>query len=244
MEAVFNLVAGANLNSAQITAGHYIQSIMVDNPTGSWLLISADNTFVPPYTIGFAHVLEYSATQLDVTFVNGPAGQLSTNFTGQNDRVRVTLYDSVIPSSGGADASQFVNNQLQPETAYVQLGGLVSAANTPSLKTSTILGGSLTKRIRVYDLMLWWALSDNGPGTRLIGEFQAFFYSSAFANILGVLNINANHETDYKVLSPPITLPVGVEVHCDIYGQIPSLGTGGGVVTPQTINALIIYSVL
>ena len=54
-----------------------IASVVVDNPSGSWLLLSTGD-YIPPYTLGWALSFRVLLGSVDVLYRNGPAGQISS----------------------------------------------------------------------------------------------------------------------------------------------------------------------
>lgn len=255
MESIFNIspptaltvvaLRQASLNDAQILGGHYIKSLVVDNPSGCWLIISADNTFVPPYTLGFAHNLDYSAMSISVSFVDtGPAGQLSTLLTtgGALNKVRIIIADHEVSSSGGStDYTQFVNRQQQPEiNSTPNLTLDLSTGATVSVDTN-LLGGSLINRLRVYDVFC-----DNLNVTEAlrIKQYWAVLISevtkpgNVVRTVLANDSIHANKQSLYTTLEPGgyIDLLLGSEIRI----QATSAAADAGKSLSVGINYAII----
>jgi hypothetical protein len=167
-----NVLAAASLRSAGFRGSGYIKSVEIDNPTGSWLLISTDNTFVAPYTIGFKHNLDYAATEISVNFVaTGPAGQISTFLNVAGDKVRVVIYDDLVEASGGSDYNAFVTRQDQPEIQVIFITQTIAAGGTNAQSITGLLGGSLVKRLRVFDATIF---SDTIVGVRPTNAYMGF----------------------------------------------------------------------
>jgi len=59
---------GASKQSWNLRGGYQIASILIDNPTGCWLFIPQDNTYVRPFTLGFAHTFSPTVARVDVLF--------------------------------------------------------------------------------------------------------------------------------------------------------------------------------
>lgn len=78
--------------------GFQIAGIEVNNPSGSWLLLSGINQYIPPYRAGWKFSLSPAQAAIDLSFVDSPSGSLSV-LAGPD--VVVTLYDEQIGTSEG-----------------------------------------------------------------------------------------------------------------------------------------------
>lgn len=80
-----------------------VAGIRIDNPSGSWLFVDIigmqlQNQFVPPYTIGWQSDPPYPVPEISVSFVDGPAGQISTQ---AGDPITIWVYNRPIGNSPG-----------------------------------------------------------------------------------------------------------------------------------------------
>ena len=66
---------GTDVVSAAIQAGQ-IEGIRIDNPSGSWLLVSGIDQYVPPYRSGWQYPVSPSQSSISVRFVDSPSGSL------------------------------------------------------------------------------------------------------------------------------------------------------------------------
>jgi hypothetical protein len=138
---------GTGRQSWNLPGGYQIAGITIDNPSGSWLYIPQDHTFIAPYTLGFAHSFAPTLSRIDIRFANGPAGQVSTQ---QGDPPTAYIYDTPVGESAGqvstagaAFITQFtpvltVNNPLVLATFTGTTGTLLVAIANQRYRVLTI----------------------------------------------------------------------------------------------------------
>jgi hypothetical protein len=147
-------------------AGH-AKGIVIDNPSGSWLLVFPTYDYVPPYVLGWSRDFPYEVASTTVRYVNGPSGQISTQ---QGDPFDVVLDTDVVEVPCLVDG-----NGVQPTRVGAlppQLAALISTnVNVQELTVEAALTG---RRDHVYhaamldphtaaelDLDQIWALVDD-----------------------------------------------------------------------------------
>lgn len=111
---------GTGKKSWQLAGGFQIAGVTIDNPSGSWLWIPDDNTFIPPYRLGFAHTFAPTQRQISILFSNGPSGQVSTI---AGDDPSASIYDRPVAESAGTQAGggdPFIAGFTPVHTALVQ----------------------------------------------------------------------------------------------------------------------------
>jgi hypothetical protein len=122
--------------------GFSIQSIVVNNPTGSWLTIKSSgllaNAYIPPYTIGWTRNL-YPASQVIDVLASGPTGSLSSI---AGDPYEVVVYEGSI----GADSVGITYNIVGNPTPL----NAVNSAYQADSAAATLIPASPGKRIRLY----------------------------------------------------------------------------------------------
>lgn len=146
---------GTGIKAWQLPRDGQIASVEIDNPTGSWVQIQEDGTFVPPYTLGFGHNLDPTQHSVNIVFVNGPSGQVSTQ-TGDN--LVATIRDTPTSEApGGAFIAQFTPTNTVSQNF---LGGnILDLGGT----TTQMVAGIAGKRIRL--LSVFAALNPNSAGS-------------------------------------------------------------------------------
>lgn len=86
----FSTPIGTNIPAASLPGG-MITAVTIDNPTGSWAWLPSIRQFVPPYTLGWAQLLDNPAASFAVEFAAiGPDGTASI---ARGDPLLLTLYD-------------------------------------------------------------------------------------------------------------------------------------------------------
>lgn len=153
LSALKTVPVGVDVQAFAIPGANQIAGILVDNPSGDWLLIQpGNNVYVPPYTIGWAHSFlptTVSVNVLATTFGAAralpPAGQVSTL---QGDPVTIRLYDEPIQDSNGTattPAAGFIN-QFTPVLQATVFGFLIKLSG---IGIANIIPATPNKRIRI-----------------------------------------------------------------------------------------------
>jgi hypothetical protein len=146
MKKVFTAAPGSDIVYASLPNGTPIRGIVVDNPSGSWLYISSEQQWVPPYTNGWSMPLTYDQTAITVDAQNqGPAGQVSTT---QGSNWSLTLDSEPTDVNSGGPTSQFID-QFTPQIK-VSSTGVVPLST--GLTISPLVAGVANKRIRIWSL--------------------------------------------------------------------------------------------
>lgn len=75
-----------------------IRGVLIDNPSGSWLLLRPTNDYIPPYTLGFARSFLGGVTHVDILY-RSPSGQVSTT---DGDAPTIILDSEPVSDTPGA----------------------------------------------------------------------------------------------------------------------------------------------
>lgn len=142
-------------------AGH-AKGIVIDNPSGSWLLVFPTYDYVPPYVLGWSRDFPYEVASTTVRYVNGPSGQISTQ---QGDPFDVVLDTDVVGSSDGSPA---------PGATFIeQFTPTLAVSSEWDIRTTgdnvTLLPAIAGKRYRILTAMMGYvynalSLSGNDSG--------------------------------------------------------------------------------
>lgn len=135
---------GTGKRSWNLPGSYQIAGLTIDNPSGSWLYIPADNTYIPPYTLGFAHSFAPTLSSIDILFANGPAGQVSTRL---GDPPMAYIYDTPVAESAGQVSSagaSFVQGFTPVQTAT-----LLQVVSPGGLLQVTLASGIANRRHRL-----------------------------------------------------------------------------------------------
>ena len=157
-----------------------ILGLRIDNPSGSWLLIQPINEYVPPYILGWTRSFSTAAASIDIRFVNGPAGQISTRV---GDPVRYTVDSLPLGISEGVASGNAVAGFIEQFTPVIPVS-LVDQTVSFSGTTLTIIPAVANQRVRLlsfsisygfglaggnHDTPIGWALLDTSVSTRFAG---------------------------------------------------------------------------
>jgi hypothetical protein len=152
---------GENLEDVMLPNGNVMRGITIDNPSGTWLYVVSERAYVPPYTLGWATALQYSAASITVKSADGPSGQISTL---QGDPWSLTLDEDETSASAGVPA---------PNKGFIEnfTPVLYAATSIPQrLNISDVfvdiiqITGIANKRLRLLD----WAVFLDGDWTSSI----------------------------------------------------------------------------
>jgi hypothetical protein len=125
-ERIYRSPVGTDLNG--ITGiGWQIAGIRIDNPSGSWLLVSGIDQYVPPYRLGWEYPVTPQASSLDVRFTDSPSGSESVN---EGDPITVTVYDSSIPPNQGFASGAGMRVTTVPPLSFAQVSGTSTPAGS------------------------------------------------------------------------------------------------------------------
>lgn len=192
---------GTGKQSWNLPGGYRIASIRIDNPSGSWLKIPQDDTFIPPYTVGYVHNFPTTLASLDVLFSNGPAGQVSTR---QGDTLTLE-----IDSSNSAE-NLGVTTFIQNFTPLV-VGTLALSVPYTNGASGVVLAAVANKRYRIHtiDVTLGGFYAVPPPQIAYDSGIHYFFFASVTATTLLVGRLNGvTHPSFQHIFSEGLDLPV------------------------------------
>lgn len=175
------LTIGQDEPALAIPGVSQIRGVLIDNPSGAWLLLRPSNDYIPPYTIGFARSFSAAMASVAVEFpATGPAGQVTT-FAG-DEPIVVLDSDPVGNNAGVSGGSPFIaqftpilsSNKIIPITT--SLGGgtlLFTAVPNKRYRLWTIdvmLGGfiSLPPAQDPIDVGVTYFVNSNPGGTTFV----------------------------------------------------------------------------
>lgn len=195
---------GTGKKSWNIPNSNQIAGLLLDNPSGSWLFIPQDRTYIPPYTMGFQHSFSPTFARVDILFSNGPSGQVSTQ---QGDPVRATIYDVKIgdspgtPSQGGAFIEQFTPVLTISDQPVVPVSTGV---------TNNIIPATPNKRIRLLTCISTLdPFFSNPPVPYDTGISIRFFESVTGLNDRILVRLNPDHPVDPQVFANGLDCTIG-----------------------------------
>lgn len=137
------LTIGRNAPAIAIPGVSQIRGVLIDNPSGAWLLLRPSNDYIPPYTIGFARSFDGAMSSISIEFPSsGPAGQVTT-FAG--DAPIVVLDSEPVGNNAGVSGgTPFVERFTPVASSFTQ-----HFITTLSTYDSAILNAVNGKRYRV-----------------------------------------------------------------------------------------------
>lgn len=189
---------GTDQPAISIPGTDQIRGALIDNPSGSWLLIQPGNTYIAPYTIGVALTFPGGITSLSVLYGDGPAGQVSTL---QGDPPVIQLdTQPVEPSAGTASGAAFIAGFTPQLTRWTgrQICTVSAGYN------ATLLAAIPNKRYRI----LYASLFDFSIDGLWQGD------ASLFARIDGGLTVTIGLVLTPEKGQHSITFPKGLD--CEV----------------------------
>lgn len=215
MHDIAYIAVGTSKQSWQLPGGYQIAGVVIHNPSGSWLHIPQDNSFVPPYTLGWAHSFSPKQARIDILFADGPAGQKSTT---DGDNPQAQIYDLTVAESAGVSSSggqAFIEQSVEP------LFVLLQAQTCPESVGKTIIPvvGIPNTRVRIYEISFCYAI-DTGTNEQMDGSVKAFpngTGTSADQFAVGV--ITPEHPIERLTFDPPHNLPIGESLQIDFFAS-------------------------
>lgn len=123
---------GVNFESIALSSGQ-INSVQIDNPSGSWLQLFPTRDWVPPYTLGFTRTFLGAVQSVRIVAGDGPSGQVGT--TDGDDVVVILTNVPMGNAQGSPNGAPFIdrftpvltNWQFLFATTSGQLGNLLPA---------------------------------------------------------------------------------------------------------------------
>lgn len=226
MRTRFEAAPGVSFRAIGLQTG-FAYGVEIDNRSGSWLWMPSIETYVPPFTIGWALSFPYGIVSLDIIAgLNGPAGQVSTS---EGESVIVYLVDTqgvVASSSGSPDPTHgagpiaptvgeaFIDQSVEPEEVVIQATTAIESAATLIFPVPGVAG----RRVRLYEISLSYAV-DAGTNEPMDGSCKAFPNGDGPSGIFAVGIINPAHPIERLTFDPPHNLPVGEGLQIDLYAS-------------------------
>lgn len=121
-----------------------IRSVLIDNPSGSWLLLRPTNDYIPPYTIGWVRSFIGGVASVDIVY-EAPSGQVSTL---QGDPAIVVLDTEIVADSAGSSSGAGFISQFTPVQRAVFSQTITQSASV----TGTLIAAVPGKRIRILTI--------------------------------------------------------------------------------------------
>lgn len=134
------------------------RGVEIDNPSGSWLYIPSLETYIPPYTTGWAFGFPYDVASIDIIAGQSPAGQVSTT---QGDPVVVYLTSEQIADVAGGPASFIKTDQSSTQS----IPSLSVNCKSSGSGTVVLIPAVANQRIRITSL----TFTSDGAGDTDIG---------------------------------------------------------------------------
>ncbi len=202
---------GTGKQSWNLPGGFQIAAITIDNPSGSWLFIKEDDTYVPPYTLGFGHNFHPTLTQVTVLFSDGPSGQVTTR---QGDSVTLQIWSTQVGESLGTPApGGYIENFTPVLVASVfdtaNLGGTVS----------TLVAAVANKRIRLLSFSAVAYGGDISATTVGVAATNVLFGISSSVTFVGASFMIYYPQLSTGVQQLIIDFPVGEGLNCSYQAQ-------------------------
>lgn len=199
------------------------RGIEIDNPSGSWLYIPSLETFIPPYTTGWAFGFPYDVASLDVLSKDrqptGPAAQISTL---QGDPVTIYLTDLQLDRKVGVAAAGSPSSDQNFITAFTpilsaQIFGAATVSGAGSSLPTIIIPAIANKRIRLYS----WGVTRGqtgiaGSGILVGGEFVASLEDSAGSQ-KDTISLDWYETKDVRLYTQGLDFPVSLGVSMEVF---------------------------
>lgn len=192
---------GAGKKSWNLPGGYRVASCQIDNPSGSWLKILQDDTYVPPYTIGYVHNFPTSVQSVDIVFSNGPAGQISTQ---QGDSLTLEIDSEHQSESLGT--AQFIDQFTPVSVASDQQTVTFSVGITARVLIAAIAN----KRFRILTVNTTLVPFASNPAVSWdTGASVRFFQNTDGVDNVALVRLNSFHPVDSQVFSGGLDCVVG-----------------------------------
>lgn len=121
------------------------RGIVIDNPSGSWLLVTPLHDYVPPYTMQWSRDFPMTVASATIRYVDGPASQVSTQ---QGDPFTAWLDSDPVGASAGAQTPGVPFIEAFTPTLSAELP--VQFEITGTLAVTNILPSVTGKRYRIW----------------------------------------------------------------------------------------------
>jgi hypothetical protein len=202
-------------------------SVLVDNPSGSWVKLFGTGLdfepFVAPYTLAWSVSLLPSVLEIGAAYVVGPTGQpMST----AGSPLVVYLFEEQVPSSGG---TPFIDSQ--PEVTSPGSAGTFFLNPIGSTFLEYGLGIVATQRMRLVSCSVGYSLTSGFANAVLDAGVLVFFQerlgAAPPANFLGTVTLSP--ESPQQTFDfGGVTLPAGEHLYvggASAWGIVPVLVT-------------------
>lgn len=179
LSVIRTVPVGVDLQAFGTPGGQAVSGIIIDNPSGDWLLVQpGNNLFVPPYQMGWAHSflpttasVNVLATTFGAARALPPAGQVSTL---QGDPYTVKLYDEPVGESNGVSVLPPI---IPTQQSAVTTFGVTIPFNSIGI---VLIPAVANKVIRVlYVSAAYVGISDISAFVTLIGAANFIFLQLA-----------------------------------------------------------------
>lgn len=199
-------LADASLTGLTLPGSWQVQGVQVDNPSGSWLTVTAGGIwYVPPYTLGWAQLIAPALTTVDVRYVAvGPAAVNISTQRGSPAQVTLASYP-LVSSPGVASVDSLVTPAVLP------------AAITTNTAASVILPSVAGSRYRVFAFELTY----DDPGSAASQSPCFGYLSGGVAGVMAYTSISRASPIDHGVLGQPFDFAPGEAISTqilDLYG--------------------------
>lgn len=227
MRQRFTAPAGTSLRGIGLQTG-FTLGIEIDNASGSWLYIPTLETWVPPYTLGWAQTFPYAIASCDIIAGNGPAGEIGTT---QGDGITVYLTDQAVAASlGKIDVGAPF---IQGFTPISIASALVTVLRSVGA-LSTILPAIPGKRYRLRTTELTLAPVNGNPAINYDSGVVYTLDTGVGSNNIVAGRLSLTHPIDTRAfdsgLDAPVNTPIRLQTAADFATQIISY-----VVTYETV---------
>lgn len=182
---------------AMTLPGTRIRGVIVDNPSGSWVILDgvglAFQPYIAPYTLAWSVSLLPSVSELSARYVDGPTGQPSSTAGAP---LVVYLFEAQVPSSAG---SAFVVPAPTAESS------VTSVTATPTVAGAPLLAGVSGRALRIYSVSCCQDMI-TGPN-----DSDAFVQLQDQSGVVDLGLIGVSREAPFAALPlvSPIDLPSG-----------------------------------
>lgn len=149
-QATFRSVAVGDNQGGGIAAmqeGFLIRGVVIDNPSGSWVVLKPTLQYIPPYTFGWSTNIVPGQQVMGAAYIDGPVGNQPSSKAGLP--VVIYLYDIQVGNQAGYT---FVDTN--PDTLL--LNGVVTATLAGS--QPTLLTPPSGKRIRLLSANIGYTI--------------------------------------------------------------------------------------
>lgn len=151
---------GTNRLALSIPGVAQIRSVLIDNPSGAWLLLRPTNDYIPPYVIGWVRQFIGGVTSVDILF-QAPSGQIGTQ---QGDPPIVVLDTEAVPDSAGSPSGgAFIEGFTPVNFNLLTAGAGIVVPTIAGGASGTWIAAVPTKRIRILTATIQYVIMSDSP---------------------------------------------------------------------------------